>query len=91
MLRRPCRLLLHKRIPRTLSSPGEKQTGIHLCDDQRRLELKTGKPNPLKVLALLQNNVPDEFLEGHIAESAAHTSGPREVILSEYLIGGAEQ
>ena len=54
-------------------------------------ELKIGKPNPLKVLALLQNNVPDEFLEGHIAESAAHTSGPREVILSEYLIGGAEQ
>ena len=54
-------------------------------------ELKIGKPNPLKVLAFLQNNVPDEFLEGHIAESAAHTSGPREVILSEYLIGGAEQ
>ena len=54
-------------------------------------ELKTGKPNPLKVLAVLQNNIPDEFLESHIAESAAHTSGPREVILSEYLIGGSEQ
>ena len=54
-------------------------------------ELKTGKPNPLKVLAVLQNNVPDEFLESHIAESAAHTAGPREVILSEYLIGGSEQ
>lgn len=50
-------------------------------------ELKTGNPNPLKVLALLQNNIPDEFLESHIAESAAHTFGPREVILSEYLIG----
>lgn len=49
-------------------------------------ELKTGKPNPLKVLALLQNNIPEEFLESHIAESAAHTFGPREVILSEYLI-----
>lgn len=49
-------------------------------------ELKIGKPNPLKVLALLQNNIPDEFLESHIAESAAHTFGPREVILSEYLI-----
>ena len=54
-------------------------------------ESKGGKPNPLKVLVLLQNNVPDEFLESHIAENAAHTSGPREVILSEYLIGGAEQ
>lgn len=49
-------------------------------------ELKTGKPNPLKVLALLQNNIPAELLESHIAESAAHTFGPREVILSEYLI-----
>lgn len=49
-------------------------------------ELKSGKPNPLKVLALLQNNIPEEFLESHIAESAAHTFGPREVILSEYLI-----
>lgn len=49
-------------------------------------ELKQGQPNPLKVLALLQNNIPNEFLESHIAESAAHTFGPREVILSEYLI-----
>ena len=48
---------------------------------------KQGPPNPLKVLALLQNNIPSEFLESHIAESAAHTFGPREVILSEYLIG----
>ena len=50
-------------------------------------ETKTGKPSPLKVLDLLENNIPDELLESHIAESAAHTSGPREVILSEYLIG----
>jgi superfamily II DNA or RNA helicase/HKD family nuclease len=50
-------------------------------------ELENGKPNPLKVLALLRNNIPNEFLESHIAESAAHTFGPREVILSEYLIG----
>ncbi len=54
-------------------------------------ESKTGQPNPLKVLAVLQNNVPDEFLESHIAESAAHVAGPREVILSEYLIGETEQ
>lgn len=50
-------------------------------------ELKQGPPNPLRMLGLLQNNIPDEFLESHIAESAAHTFGPREVILSEYLIG----
>ena len=38
-------------------------------------ESKAGQPNPLKVLALLQTNVPDEFLESHIAESAAHVAG----------------
>ena len=43
--------------------------------------------NPLKMLAVLQKNIPAKLLEGHIAESAAHTAGPREVILSEYLIG----
>lgn len=47
--------------------------------------LKQGQPSPLKALGLLQNNIPAEFLESHIAESAAHTFGPREVILSEYL------
>lgn len=43
--------------------------------------------NPLKILAVLQKNIPVKLLEGHYAESAAHTCGPREVILSEYLIG----
>lgn len=47
--------------------------------------------NPLKILALIQKNIPDEFLEGHIAESAAQTFGPREVILSEYLIGDSHE
>lgn len=43
--------------------------------------------NPLKMLAVLQKNIPAELLEGHLADSAAKTAGPREVILSEYLIG----
>ncbi len=42
---------------------------------------------PLKMLAVLQKNIPVELLEGHLAESSAKTAGPREVILSEYLIG----
>ena len=42
--------------------------------------------NSLKALALLQNNISEEFLKKHIAESPANTKGPREVILSEYLI-----
>lgn len=42
---------------------------------------------PLKMLAVLQKNIPVALLKGHLAESAAKTAGPREVILSEYLIG----
>ena len=49
-------------------------------------ELKQGRPNSLKLLALLQHNIPEKLLKSHIAENAAHTTGPQEVILSEYLI-----
>ncbi|VAX34645.1 DNA/RNA helicases, SNF2 family [hydrothermal vent metagenome] len=42
--------------------------------------------NPLKILGILQKTIPAEFLKEHIAESAALTFGPREVILSEYLV-----
>jgi ERCC4-related helicase len=50
-------------------------------------EVKKQGANPLKILAALQKTIPAEFLKEHIAESAALTSGPREVILSEYLVG----
>ncbi len=48
-------------------------------------ELKKSQ-NPLKILAILQKNIPSELLKEHISESAAQTFGQREVILSEYLI-----
>jgi len=44
--------------------------------------------SPLKLLGAVKKNIPEEFLAGHFAESAAHTSGPREVILSEYFVEG---
>lgn len=43
--------------------------------------------NPLKILAILKTNIPAEFFKETAAESSAQTSGPREVILSEYMIG----
>ncbi len=43
--------------------------------------------NPLKILGILKKNIPSEFFKEPVAEGAAQTSGPREVILSEYLIG----
>ena len=39
----------------------------------------------MKILAVLQGNIPSTLLEGHVVESAARTFGPREVILSEYF------
>lgn len=44
-----------------------------------------GTINPLKVVAILQKDIPEKFLESHLAENSAQTAGPREVILSEYL------
>jgi superfamily II DNA or RNA helicase len=43
--------------------------------------------NPLRMLAVLQKNIPAALLESHRAESSAKVAGPREVILSEYLRG----
>ncbi len=48
---------------------------------------ESGQPKPLRIMAVLQNNIPDELLKSHVSENSADTSGPREVILSEYLIG----
>lgn len=43
--------------------------------------------NPLKVLAVLQTNIPERLLEEHYAETSPVASGKREVILSLYLAG----
>jgi len=42
--------------------------------------------NPVKILGILKRNIPSEFFKETMAGSAAQTSGPREVILSEYLV-----
>ena len=46
--------------------------------------------NPLKILARIKANIAPEFFKEPVAESAAQTSGPREVILSEYFVGQQE-
>lgn len=47
-------------------------------------EIKKGI-SPLKILAILEANIPNPLLESHFAESADRNTGKREVILSEYL------
>jgi superfamily II DNA or RNA helicase/HKD family nuclease len=50
-------------------------------------DLKNEIMNPLKVLAVLQMNIPERFLAEHYAERHPQSSGKREVILSMYLTG----
>ena len=45
-----------------------------------------GGLSPLRLLAVLKTTIAPEFFRETIAESSAQTSGPREVILSEYLM-----
>lgn len=62
-----------------------KQT-IKIAMQEWNAESKRGF-NQLQLLALMQKNIPNALLKEHIAEGAAKTPGPREVILSEYLVG----
>lgn len=42
--------------------------------------------DPIKILIKIKTNIPEEFFTSHISHSSADVFGPREVILSEYLI-----
>ncbi len=50
-------------------------------------ELNQDLMNPFKVLATLQNHIPERLLKGHYAEQNPAVFGKREVILSLYLAG----
>ena len=50
-------------------------------------ELGNQMTNPLKVLAVLQTNIPARLLESHYAEQNPRSQGKREVILSMVLVG----
>ena len=42
--------------------------------------------NPLKILAKIKSGISPNVFQGTFAKSSANISGPKEVILSEYLI-----
>ena len=59
---------------------------------EKETKASAGQPRPLKILAILQKNISDDLLKKHLSEkAAAPAAGPREVILSEYLIGEKEE
>jgi len=49
-----------------------------------------GIEEPMQMLSKIKTNIPDEFFTEHISHSSADIFGPREVILSEYLIGNQD-
>lgn len=42
--------------------------------------------NPLTIYDIIKRNIPDIYFEKSLIESSIQASGPREIILSEYLI-----
>jgi superfamily II DNA/RNA helicase len=52
-------------------------------------ELNSALKNPIKVLAVLQKNIPVKLLESHYSELNPTSFGNREVILSMYLVKNA--
>lgn len=51
------------------------------------LKLTKGETNRLKILARLKSGIAPELFQKTFVTDAADTSGPKEIILSEYLVG----
>ncbi|HLC78263.1 MAG TPA: helicase-related protein [Candidatus Nanoarchaeia archaeon] len=60
--------------------------GIAKATIKRILKEIEGESNPLKILAKVKSGVPKDVFQGTFIKNAADTSGPKEVILSEYLV-----
>ena len=61
--------------------------GVNEQTLKKLVKVLAKEDNPLKILAKVRANLPEEFFSESAAQSAAKTSGPREVILSVYLSG----
>ncbi len=64
-----------------------KEGGIAKATIKRILKEIEGEINPLKILGRMRSNISPDLFKGTLAKTAADISGPKEVILSEYLIG----
>ena len=65
-----------------------KEGGIAKATIKRILKEIKNEINPLKILARIRAGISPNVFQGTFAKSAADISGPKEVILSEYLIKG---
>lgn len=76
-----------KRVMQQLEEGGLTKQTTKRTLQALQAEIKEHGPKPLRILALLQKHIPAQLLESHAVETSAKTFGPREVILSEYLLG----
>lgn len=53
---------------------------------KKLLKVTTGEANPLKILAIIKSSIAPELFQKTFVTNASDTSGPKEVILSEYLV-----
>jgi len=63
-----------------------KEGGIDKSSIKRILKSVEKEINPLKILVKIKSGIPKELFQGTFV-SGADISGPKEVILSEYLLG----
>jgi len=65
-----------------------KEGGIAKATIKRILKETKDEINPLKILARIRAGISPNVFQGTFVKNAADVSGPKEVILSEYLIKG---
>jgi hypothetical protein len=63
-----------------------KEGGIARATMKRILKEVKDEINPLKIMARIRAGISPNVFQGTFAKSAADTAGPKEVILSEYLV-----
>ena len=64
-----------------------KEGGIAKATIKKIVKKIEKEDNPLKILARIRSSVSPALFVGTLAKSAVDISGPKEVILSEYLVG----
>lgn len=65
--------------------------GIAKATMKRVLKEVQNETDSLKILARIRTGISPNVFQGVFAKSAANIHGPKEVILSEYLIGGSKE
>ncbi|TXT62338.1 MAG: Helicase [Promethearchaeota archaeon] len=64
-----------------------KKGGVAKATVKRVFKSVKDETDPLKILGRIKGGIPQNVFEGTSTRGAANISGPKEVILSEYLIG----